>query len=180
MMKRLNNIFKYALLIVFCILIRFVPRIPNVEPVMASILPVSKSHGRYAALIFGIFVMIIFDLLTSFGIWTIITAATYGIVGFVSAYYFKDREATGMNFIKFAIPATIAYDFITATFSMLPFGMSLEQIWLGQIPFTIMHLLGNVALCFFVSPLLYRYITENKSIELSSILQRKPLGAKTA
>jgi len=50
---------------------------------------------------------------------------------------------------------------------MLPYGMSIEQILIGQIPFTINHLLGNVALCFIVSPLLYHYVFMNEKLDLS-------------
>ncbi|HII54010.1 hypothetical protein COT30_01190 [Candidatus Micrarchaeota archaeon CG08_land_8_20_14_0_20_49_17] len=164
----LKNVPKYVASVLFCLLLRAIPgRPPNIEPVMASLLPLSKANGKWVAAIYAAAIMVLFDLLTKFGDWTYITAATYALVGIVAAYWFKDREPSPAEFALFSIPATIAYDVITAILSMLPYGMSIEQILIGQIPFTINHLLGNVALCFIVSPLLYHYVFMNEKLDLS-------------
>jgi hypothetical protein len=40
------------------------------------------------------------------------------------------------------------------------------QALIGQIPFTILHLAGNVVFAFFLSPLIYTYLSTNKSLDV--------------
>ena len=74
----------------------------------------------------------------------------------------------------FAAASTILFDFVTALFFGWQFHQPLAITLLGQVPFTLNHLLGNVLLCVFVSPLLYRYVLENPALEVQGA------GAPTA
>jgi hypothetical protein len=51
------------------------------------------------------------------------------------------------------------------------FGQSFQEAFIGQIPFTGYHLLGNVALGALISPLIYRLVIKNPRFEISYIKQ---------
>ena len=42
---------------------------------------------------------------------------------------------------------------------------------IGQIPFTALHLLGNVSFALVLSPAIYNFIIENKKLESVSIIR---------
>ena len=114
-MKNLNGLFKYITGWILVFLIRLIPfRAPNIEPVMATIMPFSKRYGAIGAFLFGALSIGIFDLATGkVGQWTLITAAAYGIVGVGSALYFRSRVSSRKNYVIYAIVGTIFYDATT-------------------------------------------------------------------
>ena len=106
------------------------------------------------------------------GVWTIITAACYGFLALFSAWYFKQRSATSLQFAVHAIYATLIYDAITGlTIGPLFFGQSLQSALIGQIPFTAYHLIGNVTLSAILSPILYRWVITNPHFEVANLKQ---------
>ena len=71
-----------------------------------------------------------------------------------------------INYVKFAVIGTLFFDAITGlTVGPLFFNQSFMSALIGQIPFTILHLIGNVSFAFVVSPILYTYISTNKVID---------------
>src|SRR3990167_220167 len=117
----MTNKFKIFIIFIGCLLLRLLPlRAPNVEPIMASIMPLSRKYGVIFGFLFGFLSIFIYDLLTNYGSWTWIAGITYGTVGAVSALYFnksKSLPASGgqraFDYAVFAFFATIVFDIIT-------------------------------------------------------------------
>ena len=159
-------------------LFRLIPfRPPNVEPMLATIMPFSKKYGLLGSFLFGFLGIGLFDAITSgWGMWTVVTALAYGAVGIASHAYFKNREATRTNFVRFGIVSTLAYDAVTGlSVGPLVYNQTLAQAFVGQIPFTLMHLLGTVIFAALLSPAIYRWVIENESLEVH--LSTKPVRA---
>ena len=177
----MNGSIKFIIGWVMVFLIRLVPfRPPNVEPVLATMMPFSKRYGALGAFIFGFLSILLFDAVTSgIGQWTWITAIAYGLVGIGSWLYFRNREGKVYQFVTYGIIGTILYDAATGlTIGPLMFGQSFTEAFYGQIPFTAMHLLGNIALSLTLSPALYRWVVKNEAFDVSFILGKfKPQSA---
>ncbi|MEW6617397.1 MAG: hypothetical protein AB1333_03185 [Patescibacteria group bacterium] len=155
--------------------IRFIPfRVPNIEPLTATQMPFAKKFGWLGGFVFGFLSILIFDAVTSgVGLWTWVTAGAYGFLGIGAAMFFKNRESTPANYLKFGIVATILYDAVTGlSIGPLFWGQSFMEAFTGQIPFTAYHLLGNIVFSLLVSPLIYRWVTENKGLEPRYIIER--------
>ncbi len=147
------------------LLFRFLPfRPPNVELILASAMPIAKVYGKTAGFLFGALSIVTFDLLTgTLGPWSLITAPAYGLVGFFAGWFLKSRGSR-KQFVYFAIVGTVVYDALTGlTIGPLFFGQSFTLAFLGQIPFTLMHLLGNVAFAVIWSPFLVHWLLPQES-----------------
>ena len=169
-----KNWFKFILGFIACLLIRLIPfRPPNIEPILATQMPFSKAFGALAGFVFAFLNMALYDFITGkVGVWTLVTAGTYGILGLLSAYYFKKRAMERLNYVKFAIFGTLFFDAVTGlSIGPLFFHQSFVQALVGQIPFTALHLVGNISFAIVLSPLIYRFIIENKKFETESILR---------
>lgn len=160
---------------VIVFLFRLIPfRLPNVEPLLATVMPFSKRLSAPETFFFGFFSIVLFDSVTSgWGIWTLITALAYGALGFASHFYFASRAASVGNFVRFGIVGTLAYDAITGlTVGPLLYHQPFIVALIGQIPFTLLHLAGTVVFATFLSPALYRWIVENKRFEFPLLKTR--------
>lgn len=167
MQKYKKNWLKFTLGIFFCLLIRLIPfRPPNIEPILATQMPFSKAYGGFAGFLFAFFSIVFYDVVTgTLGKWTLITAVTYGVLGFLATWYFKNRKASTINFAIFSILGTLFFDAVTGlSIGPLFFHQSLRSAFYGQIPFTLWHLLGNVSFALVLSPALYRFVIENKKL----------------
>lgn len=174
----MKNWSKYIIAFLAVLLIRLIPyRAPNLEPMMTTIMPLGKRYGIIMSFIFGALSIIVYDLITSgWGIWTLITALSYGLVGIGASFYFKNRSGA-MNYVLYAIIATIVYDAITGlTIGPLFFHQSFMISLVGQIPFTILHLLGNVSFAIVLSPAIEYWVTKNAvdigKIELRTLKEK--------
>ena len=168
-----KNWFKFVLGFIVCLLIRLIPfRPPNIEPIMAAAMPFSRAYGKVAGFSFAFGSMVLFDLIVGkVGIWTFITAIVYGLVGLGAAYYFKNKKNTAWNYAKFAVVSTILFDAVTGfTIGPIFFGQPFIAAVLGQIPFTALHLLGNVSFALVLSPALYTFVIQNKKFEYPRLL----------
>ena len=169
-----KNWFKYIFVFTICLLIRLIPfRPPNIEPILATQMPFSKSYGGVAGFLFAFLSIILYDILTGkVGMWTLITASIYGILGFLASRYFKNKENSSWNYVKFAIFGTLFFDIITGlSIGPLLFNQSFMIALVGQIPFTIMHLIGNTGFAIIISPMIYKYVIENEKLESVSIIK---------
>jgi hypothetical protein len=162
-----KNWLKYIIAFISVLIFRLLPfRAPNVEPIMAVIMPLGKLYGGMMSFMFGVFSIVIYDSVTSgIGIWTFITAFAYGFVGIGSYWYFKNRSGW-KNYALFAVIMTIFYDAVTGlTIGPLFFGQSFVVSLVGQIPFTLLHLLGNVSFAIVLSPVIERWLVkESKKV----------------
>lgn len=152
---------KLKILIVFagCFLFRLMPlRAPNVEPIMASIMPLGRKYGALVGFFFGFLSMFLYDSVTHFGSWTWSTGITYGLIGFISTFYFKKFKSSPFNFVVFAFFATIFFDLITGVLFAPIFGQTIFNALILQIPFTILHLAGNIGFALTLSPLINKWL----------------------
>jgi len=152
--------------------IRLLPfRAPNVEPVMATLMPFAKRYGAGAVFAFGFSSIFLFDLVTSgIGSWTWITAFAYGSVGAGAYFFFRNRAASSGNFLLYSVVATIAYDALTGlTIGPLFFGQPFAQALIGQVPFTILHLMGNMTLAIAVSPAIWTWVAADERFKIGRV-----------
>ena len=159
-------------------LLRLIPfRPPNIEPVLATLMPFSKKYGIASGFFFAFLSIALFDIAVGqLGKWTFCTALIYGILGLTSGVYFRNRESNPINYLKFSLAGTIIYDAISGPgvayflndYSHI--GYSFQQALIGQIPFTVLHLLGNGAMALVVSPIIYRWVVSNPNLETNVII----------
>jgi uncharacterized membrane protein len=158
----------------FCVVFAFrlIPfRLPNIEPVLATAMPFAKQFGATGGFFFSALSIILFDLVTSgLGVWTLITACAYGVVGGGAYWYFRNRESTPRNYVTYAVAGTLFYDAVTGlTIGPIFFGQPFFVAFFGQIPFTALHLLGSVGFAYFLSPILYRWVVMNERFVVSNV-----------
>ena len=169
-----KNWFKYVVGFVVCFLIRLIPfRPPNIEPILGTQMPFSKEYGKIAGFLFAFLSLVLFDIITAkVGMWTFITASAYGLLGIWASIYFKNKANSAWNYAKFAVMGTLAFDIVTGlSIGPLFFHQPLMEALTGQIPFTLLHLLGNVCFAIILSPPIYRFVIENKKFETESIIR---------
>jgi hypothetical protein len=169
---------KIALTWVAVFAFRLLPfRPPNVEPLLAALMPLSSRAGKVGSFAFGALSIVLYDVCTAgVGTWTIAPALTYGALGFLGFLYFASREATTWNFVKFGVVGTIAYDLVTGVIvGPLISSQSFAAALAGQIPFTILHLLGTITFAVTLSPALARWVASSEALEI-----RSPSAYKTS
>jgi len=173
-MKKPKNFIKYLIGLITVISLRLVPHPPNVEPIMATMMPFAKRWGKLAGLFFTLLAILSFDLITgTLGVWSIMTAGTYALLGIAAGFYFKNRESNIKNYVKFSVIGTLIYDAITGIGTgMLFFKQSFMLTLMGQIPFTLYHLAGNIAFAAIVSPLLYKWVLDNPQLETQPVIDK--------
>ena len=171
-MKTPKNIVKYIIGLVMVLFLRITPHPPNVEGIMTTMMPFSKKWGWLSGMVFALLAILIFDVVTgTLGVWSIMTAGTYGLIGVLSGLFFKRRKSSVGNYVGFAIVATIIYDAITGIGTgMLFFNQSFMVTFIGQIPFTLYHLGGNIVFAAIISPLLYKWVITNPKLETQNVL----------
>jgi hypothetical protein len=163
-----KNPIKFIILFVVGLLVRLLPfRAPNLEPVMAMTMPLSRVYGGLYAFVFSVMSIVVYDIFTAgVGIWTLIVAVAYGLVGFGASFYFKNR--TGWkNYALYAFFATIAFDLATGlTLGPIFFGQPFMSAVVGQIPFTIIHLLSNVSFAIVLSPMIEKWVLKDSTFKV--------------
>ncbi len=162
----MKNWGKYIIAFIVILAVRLVPfRAPNIEPILTAQMPFGKIFGGLAAFIFGFLSIVVYDIFTSgIGVWTAITALAYGFLGLGAAYFFKNRSGW-KNYALYAVVATIFYDAVTGlTLGPIFFGQSFMQALIGQIPFTLLHLLGNVTFAIVLSPVIEMWATKKSDV----------------
>ena len=160
-----KNYLKFSLGLLFCLLVRLIPfRAPNVEPILATMMPMSKAYGALMGFSFAVLSILLYDTLTgTLGLQTFFTAGAYGMLGLWATHYFRKKEANRGNFVRFAIMGTLFYDAVTGlTVGPIFFHQSLWASIVGQIPFTVLHLISNIAFAFILSPAIYNILIRKK------------------
>ncbi|MFH1751056.1 MAG: hypothetical protein ABH863_05230 [Candidatus Micrarchaeota archaeon] len=162
------NPLKFAFGLGIVSIIRLIPMpLPNIEPIMATMMPFARKYGRLAGLLFASLALLSFDFISGrLGIWSIYTAATYGAIGFIAGKYFSSKNKQKMKYyLGFGIVGTVFYDAVTALLFGWQFGQPLAMTLAGQIPFTVYHLLGTIAFTAILTPLLNKYVVDNPLLE---------------
>ncbi|MDR3646485.1 MAG: hypothetical protein P4L22_03015 [Candidatus Babeliales bacterium] len=135
----------FFLTCLLCLLLRaLLINLPNIEPVSSLLLCLGKRFNYIELFLFGFLNILFFDVITfKFGIWTIFTALTYALIA-VGTYLVKTRK---VHFLKYSIISTLVYDIITGLImGPILFEQDFIQALVGQIPFTIYHIIGNLVL----------------------------------
>ncbi|MBI4133263.1 ECF transporter S component [Candidatus Uhrbacteria bacterium] len=155
-------------------LFRLIPfRPPNFEPMLSVVMPFSKRYGATGSFLFGFLGIVLYDAITSgWGSWTWVTAICYGLLGVGAHYFFRNREASVKNFLIFGIPGTVLYDAVTMLIGPIFNAQPLAGALAGQIPFTLMHVLGTVVFATLLSPALYHWVVRSDALEISSVAER--------
>jgi len=170
---RFSGSLKYILGWIIVFAVRLIPwRMPNVEGIMATLMPFSKRYGAFGGFAYASLSIALFDLvLGKAGMWTVVTAIAYGIIGVLAFYFFRSRANTPWDYVAFAVIGTLLFDALTGlTVGPLFFAQPFVEALIGQIPFTVYHLFGNVLFSALLSPLLYRFVVENKKLEVPFLL----------
>ncbi len=160
-----KNWWKFGIGVIFCLVVRLLPfRAPNLEPILATQMPFTKFFGLWASVGFIFLSILSYDLITgTLGAWTMFTLSAYMVLSVFSFMYFKTRESTPANYLKFAFWGTIFFDAATGlTVGPLFFNQSFMGALSGQIPFTLLHLAGNCAFAYFLSPIIYKLIISDQ------------------
>lgn len=141
---------------------------------MASIMPLGRKYGAWAGFAFGFLSILVYDLMTNFGSWTWIAGIAYGLVGAASSLYFSgNSKHSVLNFAVFAFFSTIVFDLITGVFFAPLWGQAMWSAFILQIPFTALHLAGNIGFTVTLSPLLDKWLASSEffTLQKSSNLQ---------
>jgi len=163
-----KNYSKFSLILVLCLLVRLIPlRAPNIEPILATTMPFGHAYGAFIGFSFAVLSILLYDVLTgTLGVQTFFTAGAYGVIGLWSASYFKKNKANKWNFVRFAIIGTLFFDAFTGlTVGPLFFHQTFLGSLVGQIPFTALHLLGNVIFALTLSPAIYKFLIKKREKE---------------
>ena len=164
-----KNYFKFTVGLILCLLVRLIPfRAPNVEPILATTMPFARAYGALAGFSFAFLSILLFDFATrTIGVQTIFTATAYGVLGLWSASYFKNKKGQVWDYVGFAIIGTLFYDAFTGlTMGPIFFHQTFWSSLVGQIPFTALHLVGNIAFAIILSPAIYRLLIKKKQKDL--------------
>jgi energy-coupling factor transport system substrate-specific component len=167
-----KNYFKFSLAIFLCLVVRLIPfRAPNVEPILATMMPFSKAYGAFIGFSFAVLSILLYDVATNtIGMQTFFTVGAYGILGPWSAFYFKKHKGSTRDFVQFAIIGTLFFDAFTGlTVGPIFFHQSFIQSFIGQIPFTAFHLIGNIIFALILSPALYKNLIKKRKRNFSSL-----------
>jgi uncharacterized membrane protein YuzA (DUF378 family) len=177
----LRDLVKYLLTLGLVVVLRLIPHPPNVEPIMTTMMPFSKRWGWLAGMIFCLVAILGYDLATgTLGSWSLITASTYALIGAAAGLILKGEKNTVWHYVIFSVVATLVYDVITGIgMGVLLFKMPLVITIVGQIPFTLYHLAGNIVLSAVLSPILYRWVIANPALETQALYQRVALIFKS-
>lgn len=168
MLKRATDFVKCAMGLFISTLAAFaMAPLPNIEPIMATTLPYAKRHGVWVGAAFALIALAAKDYAMGMvGWWTVYAGLAYAGVGFAAGYVLpRLKEVKTKHWVGFAVVGTLAFDLVTALAFGWQFGQPLAMTLIGQIPFTLMHLAGNVALVGVFSPLLSKHWVENKALD---------------
>ncbi len=166
---------KYALSILFCNAYRLLRIIPNNDPIMGCMLPFAKKDKWWQGALFALLTMVSFDFITMrVGLWTLVTALTYAGLGTgFHLYYKKVGEVKLKHYLGSGVLGVLVFDFVTGVlFGPALFGTSHLQAFIGQVPFTVMHLLTATGFILILTPLFDRTIVSNPALEDHKVLSR--------
>ena len=169
------NLIKYVIMLLFCNLIRLARVIPNFDPIMGSMLPFAKQDKWYESALFSGITIISFDTLTGLvGIWTVVTAITYAALGVLFHTYYKNKSVDLKMYIASGVVGVLIYDLVTGVLAgPVLFGGSYYEAFIGQIPFTIYHLVSVAIFILLITPLLDKHVITNPRLEDIRLLSYK-------
>jgi hypothetical protein len=145
-------------------LFRLIPfRPPNMEPLLSIMMPFSKKVGAFELAIFGFLSIVLHDSLTvGIGSHTWSAGGIYAVLGLVSCTYFKNRAFSSTSFTTFSVASILFFDIMTGVvLGPIISGGSFVVAFVGQIPFTALHLMGGVFFALTLSPLIEKALAKS-------------------
>lgn len=167
---RTNQRILIVLGFISAMLYRFIPfRPPNVEPLMSVMMPFSKKAGKLELFGFAFLSILIYDYFTAgIGTYTLTAGICYGILGIWSSSYFKNRKFSLKNYVMCSSIGIIFFDVVTGVIlGPLIGGSSFYIALMGQIPFTVLHLMGGTLFAITVSPFVSKLLAKSEVIATS-------------
>lgn len=164
---------KFCLGWAICFGFRLIPgsiRPPNVEPILATSMPFAKRLSAHMGFVFAFLSIALFDLATGkYGMWTWITAIAYGVIAAGAGVFLAKRKGRS-GYVIYAIIGTLFYDIVTGlSVGPLFYEQPFMEALVGQIPFTINHLVSNILFAAIASPLIEQWIVANPKLEWSKL-----------
>jgi uncharacterized membrane protein len=137
-------------------------------------------RGRYAFVI-GAAAYSLVDIVPYFmgvkgtvGLWTLTDALTWGVIAFL----FSRQKPNGspLTFAKLGVGGTLLFDAVTGVLlGPLTMPITFQDALIGQIPFTIKHLLGYAVISIILAPLLFPSV--NNALGRMKLIILKPSPA---
>jgi len=169
------KLLKYLLSILFCNGYRFLRFIPNNDPIMGCMLPFARQDSWWKAPLFAFATMVSFDFITMrVGPWTAITALTYAGLAIMFHFTYKKIGTVKLrHYLGSGIVGVLIFDFVTGVVAgPAMFGIGFAQAAIGQIPFTVMHLITVSGFIIIITPILDRVIISNPTLEDSMVVNK--------
>lgn len=172
------KITKYVLALAFCTLVRLARIVPNFDPIMGTALPFAKQDKWWQAALFSAAAIVIFDILTGLvGIWTAITSLTYAALAAGFHFYYQNRKVGLKTYVGSGVAGVLVYDSVTGVVAgPVLFGGTYLEAFIGQIPFTLMHLAGVTIFVLLITPLLDKHLVQNPQLEDNALLSKLSLA----
>jgi hypothetical protein len=167
----------FGIAFILTAIMRYARIFPNNDPIMAGMLPQSRQHILIGVL-FAFLSIFIFDALTSgIGLWTWVTSFTYAGIAVLFGVVFKYiKEMSLVKYIGGAVVGVLIFDFITGPImSTFMFGVPFEISFLGQIPFTFLHLFSAVSYTIIFVPFLDPQVAEQRVKFINFLALKNPI-----
>lgn len=142
--------------------------LPNLEPILTVTMPASKTWGALGAALFASLAYASKDFIQArLGWWSLYGAIAYAVVAFIAfGALSKTQKRLGTKTgapsrTQYALTATVGtltFDLVTALLFGWQFHQTLTQTLIGQVPFTLYHLAGNLALGVVLSPVIFAFL----------------------
>jgi hypothetical protein len=134
-------------LLVICVVCKLCLPHPGIDPIAGILLFVPRTFSRvlwYAIIVASV---ILYDVITvGFGIWTLSVVAVYMLIAIAYNKFRLPSQSWSTMMIR-GIAMTVVFDVLTGlTVGPLLFGQPFAVALMGQIPFTLIHLVGNCLL----------------------------------
>ncbi|OGB97827.1 hypothetical protein A3F06_00335 [candidate division TM6 bacterium RIFCSPHIGHO2_12_FULL_36_22] len=122
-----------------------------IDPFPGFLLLLNRQFNQLSCFIFMLMQFFVFDYINdAIGGWTLITAISYASIAVYLNFYTHNKRITIAQSILYTATAAICFDAITLWIGPLYFGQPITSALIGQIPFTIDHViracLFNVAI----------------------------------
>ena len=138
-------------------------------------LPFSRQDKWWQGALFALITMISFDIITMrLGIWTLVTGTTYASIGLLFHFtYKKIKKVKLRHYVGSGIIGVLIFDMVTGVIlGPAMFGMSYLQALIGQIPFTVIHLLTVTGFILILTPVFDSSIVNNPVLENTNAINK--------
>lgn len=157
----MQKIFKSFVLFLGVLFFRLIPvRPPNVEPLLSVLMPFSKKASLIGSSLFLIVSIFVYDFFTAgIGSYTYSVAVVYMVIAIFAHKVFANRKGSVKEYAVFSVFSILFFDIVTGlVIGPIALGQSFYVALMGQIPFTMLHLMGGVLFSIILSPLIAKFL----------------------